>query len=210
MIVSEAIDLLQESELKQLKVKDNKVAILGYINMGILELYKRFVLWQAEAVLTMTTDKYLYSLDGTDPDVAMDLSDHYFLQVDEVWDEDGDGLSINDESDPLGVATPKFNQIEIPPIGWTLDAQLSMVYRAAPKFLAHEKEEVPLPPQFFEALFHYVGFRGHAGVKDVDPNRNNSNPHYKRFERSCDRIKMEGLYTEDSLNSSKFENRGFV
>lgn len=210
MNISTAIDLLKESELKQLKVKDDKKAIIGFLNMGILEIHKRFVLWQAEALLTMVADTYEYTLDGTDPNVAMSLADHDFLQVDEVYDDDGESLSINDESDPMGVATPRWNVIEIPPIGLTVNAELSLIYRASPKFLVHEKQEIPLPPQFFEALFHYVGYRGHGSVKSNERNDGANNTHYKRFENSCARVKLEGLYTEDSLNSSKFEDRGFV
>lgn len=209
MNVSEAIDLLRESELKQLKMKDDKVAIRGAINMGILEIHKRFVLWQAEALITMADGVFEYALDGTDTNVTIDLSDHQFLHLDEVFDDDGENMSINDESDPLGVATPRWNVVEIPPVGITAGVELSLIYRAAPKFLTHEKQEIPLPPQFFEALFHYVGFRGHAGTKGTEQNTEN-NTHYKRFERSCDRVKLEGLYTEDSLNSSKFDDRGFV
>jgi hypothetical protein len=202
MNISEAVDLLAESELKQLKVKENKKAVMGFINFGILELYKRFVLWQGEAILTMADGVTEYKLDGIDANVSIDLSDNTFLHLDEVYDEDGESLSINDESDPMGVATPRWNVVEIPPVGLTVGAELSLIYRAAPKFLTHEKQEIPLPPQMFEALFLYVGFRGHSGVKNNPQTENNQ--HYKKFERSCDRVKYEGLFTEDSLNSSKF------
>lgn len=206
MNISEAIDLLRESELKQLKVKDDKKAVLGFINMGILEIYKRFVLWQAEAVITMADGVYEYKLDGTDVNVTIDLSDHTFLQLDEVYDDDGESMSINDESDPMGVATPRWNVVEIPPIGITVGVELSLIYRASPIFLIHEKQDIPLPPQFLEALFHYVGYRGHGSVKSNERNDAANNTHYKRFERSCERIKLEGLYTEDSMNSSKFDD----
>jgi hypothetical protein len=210
MIASEAIDIVAESELKQLKVKDDKKAILGFLNLGILEIYKRFVLWQAEAIITMVAGVYEYKLDGTDPNVAIDLSDHLFLHLDEVYDDDGTSMSINDESDPMGVATPRWNVVEIPPIGITAGVELSLIYRAAPKFLLHEKQDIPVPPQLWEALFHYVGYRGHAGTKGQDNQTTENNAHYKRFEASCNRVKVEGLFTEDSLNSNKFDNSCFV
>jgi hypothetical protein len=211
MNVSEAIDLLKESELKQLKTKDDKPAIRGMINMGILEIHKRFVLWQSEAILTMVDAVTEYKMDGTDANVTMNLTDHDFLHLDEAFDDDGESLSINDESDPMGIATPKWNLVEVPPIGITPGAEISLIYRASPKFLTHEKQQIPLPPQLMEALFHYVGYRGHAGVKGGgERNQNENSTHYKRFEMSCQRVKTEGLYTEDSLNSRKFENRGFV
>ena len=206
MIVSEAIDLVKEAELKQLAVRDNKPAIIGYINMGILEIHKRFVLWQAEAVVTMVDGTTLYKLDGVDPNVVIDLSEHDLLMIDEVYEETGELMSLNNEYDPYGAATPRFNHVEVVE---PVDAgKLSIIYRATPKFLTHEKAEIPLPPQFFEPLFHYIGYRGHGSLKGDDKSENNT--HYRRFERSCDRIKFEGLFTEDSLESTNFEVRGFV
>ncbi len=208
MNVSKAIDLLRESELKQLKVKDDKQAVLGFIDLAVLEIYKRFVLWHAEATITMADGVTEYTLDGTDTNVTIDLSDHEFLHLDECYDDDGENMSINDESDPLGVATPRWNVVEIPPVGITDGVELALIYRAAPVFLLHEKQEIPIPPQFFEALFLYVGFRAHSGTKNTKDTENNQ--HYKKFENSCARVKLEGLFTEDSLNSSKFDDRGFV
>ena len=206
MNVGEAIDMVQEAELKQLAVKDDKVAIRGFINLGVLEIHKRFVLWQAEAVINMVDGVNSYTLDGTDPNVTMDLTDHDLLMIDEVYDYDGQLMTINEENDPFGVATPRYNVLEVPEE--TDGQQLSVIYRGSPKFLTHEKAEIQLPPQFYEALFNYIGYRGHGSLKGDIKSENNT--HYMRFEQSCDRIKMEGLYTEDSLHSTKFEDRGFV
>ncbi len=206
MNVGDAIDMVQEAELKQLAVKDDKVAIRGFINLGVLEIHKRFVLWQAEAVINMVDGVNSYTLDGTDPNVTMDLTDHDLLMIDEVYDYDGQLMTINEENDPFGVATPRYNVLEVPEE--TDGQQLSVIYRGSPKFLTHEKAEIQLPPQFYEALFNYIGYRGHGSLKGDIKSENNT--HYMRFEQSCDRIKMEGLYTEDSLHSTKFEDRGFV
>lgn len=212
MIISTAIDLLVQAELKQLSIKDDKNAIRGFINSGILELYKRFNLWEVEAVITMVTGTKLYTLDGNDPNVSIDLSDHDFLMIEEVWlvslddDIDDKKLIINDKLDKDGVMTPKYNQVYVTT---EIDTRtLEVIYRAAPKFLTNEKADIPLPPQFNEALFNYVGYRGHGSVKGDIKSENNT--HYMRFEASCSRIKLEGLYTQDSLSSNKFDTRGFV
>lgn len=208
MNVSEAIEILKNSELKQLSMKDDKIAVLGYINLGILEIYKRFVMWQAEALITLATDVTTYKLDGTDVNVTMDLSDHELLVIDEAYDYDGEEMNINEEHDQLAIATPQYNVIEVPLVSVTPPATISIIYRASPKFLTHEKADIPLPPQFYEALFHYCGFRGHGSIKGNVKDQNNV--HYMRFDAACERIKTEGLYTEDSLESTKFDDRGFV
>jgi len=206
MLISEAITLLKESEIKQLKVKDDVPTLIGYVNMGVLELHKRFNLWNEEAIITMVLGTKRYLLDGTDANVTMDLSDHSLLLIEEVYEETGEQMSLNNELDPYGAATPRWNELEVVE---EVDGQLlSVIYRAAPKFAVADTEEIPLPPQFTEALFHYVGYRAHASVKGDEQSENNT--HYKRFEASCGRINFHGLVTPDSLESTKFETRGFV
>ena len=201
MIVSDAIDLLKTSELKQVSAKTDKPTIIGFINLAVLEIYKRFNLWESEAVVTMATDVLLYKLDGVDTNVAIDLSDHQLLMIEEVYDELGEKLALNDEQDPYSVSTPQYHQLEIQE---AVDGQtMGIIYRAAPKFLTNEKQEIPIPPQFLEALFHYVGFKGHGGVKAEGAG---SNTYYKLFENSLKMVKEEGLYAQDDLNSHKFEN----
>ncbi len=206
MNVSEAVDMMSEAELKQLSVKDDKKAIIGFLNLGILELYKRFNMWEVEAVITMVTGTTLYTLDGTDPNVLMDLSDHQFMMVEQVLNEERLEMVLNNDLDVDSLSTPKYNQIEVTEV--TDGGLLYAVYRAAPAFLTYEKEEIPLPPQFFEALFHYVGYRGHGSVNGDIKQENNT--HYQRFDKSCKRIVYDGLHTQDDLVSYKFVVRGFA
>ena len=216
MIVTKAIDLLQQTELKQLKVKDDKVAVLGFINSAILAIYKRFNLWEEVAVVTIAAGVSVYELDGTDPNVVMDLSDHDFLMVETVYLKSNDEaedqkLTINDVRDVDGTYTPKYNRLTISTHDDTelvTDRILYVTYRAASLALTHEKAVIPLPPQFQEALFAYVGFRGHGSVKGDSQTENNT--HFKRFDASCNRVVYDGLYNQDTLVSYKFEQRGFV
>ena len=207
MNVSEAIELLKETELKQLKIKDDKPAVLGFINMGVLELHKRFVLWQAEAVITTVIGTSEYLLDGLDANVSIDLTLHNLLKIDEAFNSLGEEISVEDESAEDGIVSPRHGVIKTvtPPI---VVENITLTYRASPKFMLHEKAEIPLAPQFLDALFCYVGYRGHGGVKTDIKSENNT--HYMRFINSCKQIKTDGLYTPDSLNSTEFEDRGFV
>lgn len=220
MLVETAIDILKEAELKQLEIKNDKPAVLGYINSAILEIYKRFNLWEEEAVITIVDGTVNYVLDGVDANVAMDLSDHNYLFVEQVWlepdatvEEEVEDclLTLNDRRDPNGVDTPKYNRVKIHvhPDSVLLDARtLKVVYRAAPIALLSEKAAIPLPPQFDECLYSYVGYRGHGSVTGDEKTENNT--HYKRFVASCNQVVFQGLYIQDDLASNKFEQRGFV
>jgi hypothetical protein len=208
MLVSELIGLAKNSELKQLSISDDDIAVLGYINLGILELHKRFNLVQKEAVITMVEDVFSYRLDGTDNNVEMDTANTELLTIDNVYDYNGCQLRINDEDDRFSVTTPEYNLLEVP-VTTVLDgATLSVIYRASPKFITQTNSAVPLPLQFIEALLHYVGYRAHNSINGEVNTENNT--HYMRFDKSCKLIRREGLYTEDSLSTHKFEDRGFV
>jgi len=205
MLISEVISLAQEAELKQLSVKDDPNAILGFINLGLLELYKRFPLRQSEAIITLQNAKSLYTLDGTDSDVSMEPGTE-LLVISLCYDEQGEELIINDEDNVLGINTPSYNTVEVPAVAQ--DEKLSIIYRASPNFVKYTTETLKLPPQLLEALLNYIGYRGHGSVKGDIKSENNT--HYRRFVASCNTVKLEGLTTSDDLVSKSFTLRGFV
>ena len=205
MNVSEAIDILTEAELKQLAVKSDKNAVIGFINLGILELHKRFELLEDYAEVTIADAVTTYTLDGSDPNVSIDLSDKQLVLVSRITDMDN--VSLFDTTLPKSekVKLPSYNKLILKDL--TAGDVLDVTFRAAPKFLVHEKEEIPLPPQFFEALFNYVGYRGHSSVKGDIKSENNT--HYQRFEKSCGNIEGHDLGVYENLESDKFSERGF-
>ena len=205
MLASTVIALAKKSELNQLAVKNDDVAILGFINLGMLELYKRFPLKQEEAIITLQTGTSYYALDGTDANVSMESSAD-FLIVSECWDEQGGVVTINDETDPLGISTPSWNIVEVPNVAQ--DEKLAIIYRSAPAFITKVTTDILLPPQLLEALLHYIGYRGHSTITaDV---KSENNTHYMRFDASCEKAQESGMILIDDLLSSKFEDRGFV
>lgn len=208
MIVDEIISLAQNSELKQLAVKDEPAAIRGYLNLAILEIHKRFALLQQKAVINMVTGINEYLLDNNDINVELNLKGNQYLTVDEVYDAEGNWVAINREKDPDSVKTPAHNIIEIPDTILVPGESLHLVYRAAPAFLVHGSDTIPLPPQFVEPLLNYIGYRGHGSLQGGKQFENNT--HYMRFENSCNQIKASGLFIGNSLDTNKFENRGFV
>jgi len=207
MLVSELITKLNYSELKQLNIGSDDTACISMINDGILEIYKRFNLWQAEATITIAADKYIYALDGVDADVSIDLSDKVLLHIEEIYNADGDSLGLNDENDTDGLtpATPYFNQVEF--IEITAGDVYSVIYRAAPIPLTLTTDVVPIPPPMQEALMSYIGFRAHTGQDGHEALENNT--HWKRFKASCDRVDFLGLIAQDSMVSHKFDNNIF-
>ena len=205
MLVSEAVTLLKHAELKQLAVRNDPDAILGFINLGVLELHKRFPLWESEAGITQTTGVLLYSLDGEDPNVQICMADHDIQMIQEVYDEDDNPYEINNDKDPDSLYTPQPHKLRLPSV--VQGYRMSVVYKATPKFLKKDTETVPLPPQFIEALFLYVAYKAHISIKSGVKDENNT--HFIRFESSCNRITLEGVYPQKTLDTSKLHQRCF-
>ena len=116
-------------------------------------------------------------------------------------------LPINDENNPLSINTVNWYTIQIP---MSIDNEtISLIYVAAPVLLttADLSKTLPIPPQLYEALLHYIGYRAH-GALDGNIQAENST-HYQRFEASCQRAKESGMYTSDSMEMNR-DMKGFV
>lgn len=204
MTVQNVIDLARNGELKNIAVRDDVSAVLGFINLGLIEMYKRFPIKTEEHIIELQDGVDVYTM----PDDFMWIVAAY----DEV-DEDSDAyvkvMPINEEDNPLSLNTIAWNKVQLSVS--ILNAYISVIYVAAPPVFteADLEEELPLPPQMVEALLHYIGYRGHGSV-DGNIQAENST-HYQRFEASCQRIRQEGMITPDDLNmSGRLGDRGFV
>ena len=205
MLVSEAITHLQYTNLKQLSVKTDNAALLDMINYAITAIHKRFNLMEREAIITMAANVTLYKLDGTDSNVSIDLSDNNLMLIERAYNEDTTEITINDEDDLYGAATPQFDQFEI--YQATAGGLISVIYRAAPLFLTSVDDPIPLPIQYMEALYLHVAYQAHGSVKGSIKDENNT--HYIRFDKECNQIRHDGLYNPGDFASNKFYDRGF-
>lgn len=202
MLVSEAITHLNATELKQLKVKEDDTTIMGYLNEAVLELHKRFNLWQDEAIITHADAVTLYKLDGIDANVTIDLSDKKLLLIAEAYDYTGWPLSLNDEDDQYGAVTPKYNWVEFPEDGLVVGEDFSFIFRAAPLLLTAVGDVIDIPPVLEEAMYFYVGFRAHVSQKGNKELENGT--HQQRFADSCNRVEAQGLIVAESTVAHKF------
>lgn len=214
MTVKDVIEYVKYSELancsivRNLSSDDDKEvenaqkAIISYINLGLIELYKRFNLRTEETVVIMKENKTTYTLDETNGPINSILS---------VYDEFGYEYDLNSENDVLTILTPRYNTIQVP---YPSESNvLYVVYNAAPDLVKWDKELsalVPIPPSLYEALFKYIGYRGCTGVgKDT---QTDIQVYYNAFLQSCETVKALGVASiDDPLTSGiKLELKGFV
>lgn len=218
MTLQEVITLAQAGELQNLgpSIRNDNTVITGFINLGLIEIYKRFTLKTDEAIINLQNGKTIYKLDGTDPDVVMGTAP--FMYVIAAYEEISTAdysmndhiLPLNEEDNIYSVNTISYNEVQIPLV--VTGAVITVIYAAKPtKALSTAlTTELDLPEQFLEPLLHYIGYRAHGSM---DGNiQTESNTHYMRFEASCDRVRQLGVgITGDDLEmDERLYTRGFV
>lgn len=213
MTIQALLELAQNSELHNVGYKNNTTMLLGYMNLGLIELYKRFPLQVDEAIITLDGTRQYYKLDGTDSAVEMPANSEYmwiiaaYAEVPDYSTTKVILLPVNDEDTGIGVNSVSWNTIQIPT---TIAGEVvSIIYAAGPRLytLSDLSAELPVPLQFTEALLHYIGYRAHGAMNGAIEAETNT--HYQRFEASCGRIITQGMYTPDSLEMHR-DMKGFV
>lgn len=204
MTIGQIIELAKVSELSGLKVAANNVSILGFLNLGMLELYKRFSLKLEEHVIALE-----------------DMVDTYVMPSNYMWivaaygevdirsSETVNELPINEEDNPLSINTVSWNKVQVPLS--VSGAYVSIIYVARPEMYSIDDldEEIDLPPQMVEPLLAYIGYRANASI-DTGVQTEDS-AWYIRFDNSCNKIRQESMINSDDMfMTSRISKRGFV
>ena len=196
MLVSDIINIAKYGELQQLAVKDDVTAVLSYINMGVLELYKRFRLGVKVEIVRTSSVVSVYTLTNSD-----------IMKIETIYDADGRELTFPTVQDS--------EEYDIKALGHTTflikepkEEDLAFVYTAAPVTLTSVDDEVPIPASMVEALLHYVGYRGHGSIDGMINTENNT--HYMRFDKSCSLLLETGYGEAVELPRADTINKGFA
>lgn len=204
MTVRQVIDLSGTSELNGLMIASKDEVVLGFINLGVLELYKRFALRNEEYIIELVDGVDIYTMPAN-----YMWAIAAYGEVDIRSTETVNQLPINEEDNPLSVNSVGWNKLQVPVS--VNGAYISIIYVAGPDtyVMEHLDAEIDLPPQMMEALLAYVGYKGNStidsGVQTED------NAWYIRFENSCNKVREYAMITSDDMYMSKrLSTRGFV
>jgi len=199
------VDAARYSELASVATKDNTDAILSFLNLGMLELYKRFPLNTQEHIVELVEGTTLYDL----PENFMYALSAYGEPLEASMGEVVD-VPINDEDEPYSIFFPNHKQVQIPLVA--NGAYISIIYIAKPASYtaADLQEELDLPETLIDCLLHYVGYKAHLGIRGDGQSENNA--HFARFERSCQKARELGVaHPIDSWRMiDRLNDRGFA
>jgi hypothetical protein len=208
MIIQDVVSLAKYSELSGVAVKNDINAITAFINLGLLELYKRFPIKVEEHLVSLVDGSYYYEMP-TNFMYALEA----FGEIPEGSEEKSVSIPINDEDNVASIMFVDWNTVQIPSA--ITGGHVSIVYVAKPnRVTATQAEdgvtELDLPDTLLEALLSYVGYRGHLGVKGDSQSENNA--HLQRFERSCLKVEELGIGSPaDSMSmDERIGTKGFV
>lgn len=204
MTVRQVIDLAKVSELSGLGIANNDEAVLGFINLGVLELYKRFTLRNEEYIIELVDGVDIYTMPAN-----YMWAIAAYGEVDIRSTETVNQLPINEEDNPLSVNSVGWNKLQVPVA--VSGAYISIIYVASPEVYTTDNldEVLDLPPQMMEALLSYIGYKGNStidsGIQTED------NVWYIRFDSSCNKIREYAMVTSDDMYMNKrLSTRGFV
>lgn len=204
MTVQQVVDLAKNGKLKNLAVKDDTEAIVGFINLGLIELYKRFMLSVKEYMVELQSGVTDYAM----PDDYMWIVSAYEEVVVDKYTYEVVEIPVNVEDNERSINTAEWNKLQIPLV---IDGGfVSVIYVAAPEYLtsADLSVRVPVPPQMIEALLEYVAYEANNTFNDAG--KLESDSYYQHFEASCARIEQRGMLSSDDLDMESREMKGFV
>lgn len=200
--------------------------LISAINLGLKEIYKRFFLSSKEIYIQQYAQisTYVLSSKYAQTNVAslepikyiMDTPEKPFLddvlKIEEVYDEEGNILPMNDITEDLSVFTPNYRSIQIP---YPDDANtMAVQYRASHPRIVYTKGmdpadvEIELPNSLHEALLYYVASRfatsisGDQGAEGSD--------YFQKFNASCDKVDELGLEVQAEPGDWRFDQAGWV
>ena len=204
MTVKQVIDLAKASELTGLPVASKDETVLGFINLGVLELYKRFTLSVEEWIIALEDGQSYYTAPE---DFMWIIAAYGEVGMDSV--QEVNVLPVNEEDNPLSINTVGWNKVQVP-LSVT-GAYVSIIYAATPEVysITDMDKTVNIPPQMIEALLAYIGWRANStidtGIQTEDT------VWYNRFESSCSRLEVKGfINANDMVMTNRLNMRGFV
>lgn len=236
MTLQDIFDQIEGTELRNLYIGSSSgghiatsdyPTIINHINLGLIELYKKFPIKFRELTLQLYDYITLYDLITDRTESVGTLSPLYIIDgslepayqftgdillITNVYNEVGDEFPLNDMNIETSIMTPEPNviQMQYP----ASENTLSIIYRCMPQRIDNTTTllttSVPLPLQFLEAISAWIGYRHFAG-KGVNPQ---SNPEamfwYGQFLKAIGEIKQDGTFQAEMTFNLRFGDNGWV
>jgi hypothetical protein len=237
--LQEVFDTLATGEFSNLKLGNSLLGtiaeedypkMVSAINLGLLDLHKRFPLRDGEIIVQQHKDVTKYELREERSATADLMDDEYYIalaededwpddliKVDSLWEDDGTEIPLNDlRCADIGGFTPSFDILKMTPRSPAI--RVHVKYRAKyPKIVITEgfdptQELLQVPDYILEALLFFVAARVFRGISSKASEGETTSAHmYSTLYRTaCQEIDNQGLVSQDTNATDHFINNGWV
>ena len=238
VILSDLFDLLATGELANTNLSKTPTGnlsekeynkVIGHLNLGILELHKRFRLMVKELTLHALPSVQEYYLHPKRVSSINNMGKNAYIQetgdnnkalnivkVLDAYDSIGDNITINNRHSVPSIRTISNDILKIT----KLDAAMiiSIEYQAYPDKIVIEDDFDPseytvyIPEFIIEPLLFYVASRIYKpmGANDSTANADKSVSYQQQYELACQKIDVYGLDPQNNDNENTFEDDGWA
>ena len=242
MLLAEIFDHLNYGELSQLGLgnenktglsEDNYSALTSHLNMGLLELYKRFPLRKGTVNIQRDPTILEYKINSSYSiisgivgantpvlyliDTLIKPYTNRLVKIERITTDNievvGD-VPLNDVNESLSIFTPEYNIITVPATTG-LNELLTIYYRAAPERINlvgadPDTLDIPIPEFLVEPLLFYMASRAHGSISSIDGNMSEATMYLSKFEASVLKAKEEGVVENTNRTNINAITNGWV
>ena len=236
MYLSEIFEHLTYGELSTLKIgglKDSGAIaaadypqVISFINLGMIDLYKKFLLQEKNVVLELfdhiTEYELYYEHAQSNPDPIQDDITRYIadtgyekpfeediLQIHSAYDSNFEEIPLNDMNERSSIFTIGDDIVQVPYPGQ--GTFIDLIFHAYPTKIpldtvTPETYKIRLPQQFIAALTAYVGFRAHISLPAGAASK--ATEHFSRYSGICNEIRILWTSNNPYLSNMKALDQG--
>jgi hypothetical protein len=207
---------LSSGELSQLFVGesgdidiDSRKKIASSVELGLIELYKEFLIKENTEAVTLTEGITDYVLASTD-----------VVKVERIKDSMGREVSLNNLNDPCSFTFTEYNSFSIGDnylSNQDLESEMvSVTYRAAhPKLdmllvgAYPAGIDIELPSQYLNALLMFIAARVHTPV-GMSPENQTGNEYLMKYKAAVAELNIHNIRQDRVSDSSNFHRNGWI
>lgn len=205
--------------------------VVGHINLGLVELHKRFNLLQKELRLHLRPDVNKYYLREDKVGSLSNMGRRVYIQEPDEDDEDGflNIVEVTGAYDSAGESIDLNNRHSTPFITQTAPDTLKITKVTAPMVIDVEYQAFPdkividegfdpadvelnITDNILEALLYYVAGRVYkpTGSNESTAGADKSASYDSKYELACQKLELLGLETQCNDDENTFEKEGWA
>ncbi len=202
MRLQQIIELLKDTELKQIIIGEDDPQILSLLNLALIDVYARLDILIEEQLITLEANRTMYRLQENSQRVIQVM---LYREADSDYATE---VPINDQNSIYSVFTPQPYVLHVPR---PLDGKvISIMQSVSPPYITKDTVNTVdfiVPPQLLEPISNYIGYRAYKSMNGDKGTEQTS--HHERYLQSINDVRKQGLIHPTIITNLKLSNRGF-